>query len=214
MTAFRFVELVLLVIAGLLPIMNPFSTAPLLMALTAGMTPQERSRQTLLGCLYAFCILATFLIAGRFIISFFGISLPGIRIAGGLLVSTLGFRMVFPKAEPEPQKVTAQKDIAFSPLAMPSLSGPGSISVVLATSAQIPDDQTALGNIIVLIGIAATTLITWLVLRGAIFLVRFLGPTGIDALTRIFGFLLICIGVQFLLIGTSDFFVPLFRTAG
>jgi multiple antibiotic resistance protein len=214
MTAFRFVELVLLVIAGLLPIMNPFSTAPLLMALTAGMTPQERSRQTLLGCLYAFCILATFLIAGRFIISFFGISLPGIRIAGGLLVSTLGFRMVFPKAEPEPQKVTAQKDIAFSPLAMPSLSGPGSISVVLATSAQIPDDQTALGNIIVLIGIAATTLITWLVLRGAIFLVRFLGPTGIDALTRIFGFLLICIGVQFVLIGTSDFFVPLFKPAG
>lgn len=214
MTAFRFIELVLLVIAGLLPIMNPFSTAPLLMALTAGMTPQERSRQTLLGCLYAFCILATFLIAGRFIISFFGISLPGIRIAGGLLVSTLGFRMVFPKAEPEPQKVTAQKDIAFSPLAMPSLSGPGSISVVLATSAQIPDDQTALGNIIVLIGIAATTLITWLVLRGAIFLVRFLGPTGIDALTRIFGFLLICIGVQFVLIGTSDFFVPLFKPAG
>lgn len=214
MTAFRFVELVLLVIAGLLPIMNPFSTAPLLMALTAGMTAEERARQTLLGCLYAFCILATFLIAGRFIISFFGISLPGIRIAGGLLVSTLGFRMVFPKTEAEPQKVTAQKDIAFSPLAMPSLSGPGSISVVLATSAQIPDDQTALGNIIVLIGIAATTLITWLVLRGAIFLVRFLGPTGIDALTRIFGFLLICIGVQFVLIGTSDFFVPLFKPAG
>jgi multiple antibiotic resistance protein len=214
MTAFRLVELVLLVIAGLLPIMNPFSTAPLLMALTAGMTPEERNRQTLLGCLYAFCILATFLIAGRFIISFFGISLPGIRIAGGLLVATLGFRMVFPKADSEPQKVTAQRDIAFSPLAMPSLSGPGSISVVLATSAQIPDDQTALGNIIVLIGIAATTFIAWMVLRGAILLVRFLGPTGIDALTRIFGFLLICIGVQFLLIGTSDFFVPLFRTAG
>ena len=64
MTAFRFFELVLLVVAGLLPIMNPFSTAPLLIALTAGMSAQERARQTLLGCLYAFGLLATFAIAG------------------------------------------------------------------------------------------------------------------------------------------------------
>lgn len=201
-------------IAGLLPIMNPFSTAPLLMALTTGMSEHERNRQTLLGCLYAFAILATFLVAGRFIISFFGISLPGIRIAGGLLVSTLGFRMIFPGAAPEGQKVAAKADIAFSPLAMPSLSGPGSISVVLATSAQIPEDKTVIGSVIVLIGIALTTLIAWLVLRGAIFLVRFLGPSGIDALTRIFGFLLICIGVQFVLIGTSDFFIPLLKASG
>lgn len=213
MTAFRFFQLILLVIAGLLPIMNPFSAAPMLMTLTSGMTAQERNRQTLLGCLYAFGLLAVFLIAGRFIISFFGISLPGIRIAGGLLVSTLGFRMVFPPSAPSGEKVAAQKDIAFSPLAMPSLSGPGSISVVLATSAQIPDDRIALGNVIVLIGIALTTLFAWLVLRGSIILVRFLGPNGIDAMTRMFGFLLICIGVQFVLIGMSDFFVPLFKTA-
>jgi multiple antibiotic resistance protein len=209
MTAFRFAELVLLVFVGLLPIMNPFSTAPLLIALTAGMTAEERNRPTLLGCVYAFCILATFLIAGRFIISFFGISLPGIRIAGGLLVSTLGFRMIFPPAPSGDPRIAAQKDIAFSPLAMPSLSGPGSISVVLATSAQIPDDKMVLGNVIVLIGIALTTVFAWLVLRGSVLLVRFLGPTGIDAMTRIFGFLLICIGVQFVLIGTSDYFGPI-----
>ncbi|WP_294532683.1 MarC family NAAT transporter [uncultured Rhodoblastus sp.] len=213
MTAFRFFELVLLAIAGLLPIMNPFSTAPLLIALTAGMSAQERARQTLLGCLYAFGILATFLIAGRFIISFFGISLPGIRIAGGLLISTLGFRMVFPPEAKRDETVAAKTDIAFSPLAMPSLSGPGSISVVLATSAQIPDDRLLLGNIIMLIGIGLTTLIAWLVLSGSFVLVRFLGPTGIDALTRIFGFLLICIGVQFVLIGTSDYYLPLLNAA-
>jgi multiple antibiotic resistance protein len=213
MTAFRLIEVVLLVIAGLLPIMNPFSTAPLLIALTTGMTEEERNRQTLLGCVYAFFILATFLVAGRFIISFFGISLPGIRIAGGLLVSTLGFRMIFPKTESAAEKAVAKKDIAFSPLAMPSLSGPGAISVVLATSAQIPNDRIVIGNLVVMLGIAATTLIAWLVLRGAIFLVRFLGPSGIDAMTRIFGFLLICIGVQFVLIGVSDYFVPLLSSA-
>lgn len=215
MTLFRIVEVILLVIAGLLPIMNPFSTAPLLIALTAGMSAQERNRQTLLGCLYAFAILATFLIGGRFIISFFGISLPGIRIAGGLLVSTLGFRMIFPPPPAdEDQKVAAKRDIAFSPLAMPSLSGPGSISVVLAASGQIPDNYLVIGNIVVVIGIAATTLLSWLVLRGSVYLVKFLGPSGIDALTRIFGFLLICIGVQFFLNGTSEFFLPLLRAAG
>jgi multiple antibiotic resistance protein len=211
MTAFKFFEFVLLVVAGLLPIMNPFSTAPLLVALTSGMSAEDRNRQTLLGCVYAFGILATFLIAGSAIISFFGISLPGIRIAGGLLVSTLGFRMIFPKPAPAGEAVAVKKDIAFSPLAMPSLSGPGAISVVLTTAAQIPDGREFIGNVIVLIGIALTTLFAWVVLRGSIILVRFLGPSGIDALTRIFGFLLICIGVQFVLIGVSDYFVPLLK---
>jgi multiple antibiotic resistance protein len=85
--------------------------------------------------------------------------------------------------------------------------------VVLATSAQIPDERLLLGNVIMLIGIGLTTLIAWLVLSGSFVLVRFLGPTGIDALTRIFGFLLICIGVQFVLIGTSDFYLPLIQAA-
>jgi multiple antibiotic resistance protein len=213
MTMFQFFEFVLLVFGALLPIMNPFSTAPLLVALTAGMDPDERNRQTLRGCLYAFAILATFLLAGRFIISFFSISLPGIRVAGGLLITTLGFRMVMPKPVEKGVELEAQSDIAFSPIAMPSLSGPGSISVVLTVSSQIPDDKIVIGNVIILIGIALTTLFAWVVLRGSTLLVRFLGATGIDAMTRIFGFLLVCIGVQSALTGVSDFFIPLLKDA-
>lgn len=207
MTLFRLIEIVLLVVGSLLPIMNPFSTAPLVVALTAGMTAEERNRQILLGCVYAFSILAVFLLAGRFIIDFFSISLPGIRVAGGVLISTLGFGMLFPK-KADGAATPAQKDIAFSPLAMPSLSGPGSISVVLTASAQIPDNMVVLGNFIVIVGIAITALIAWGVLRGATMFTRFLGASGIDAMTRIFGFLLVCIGVQFLLTGLSDFFIP------
>jgi multiple antibiotic resistance protein len=210
MTLFRIVEIILVVIGALLPIMNPFSTAPLVVALTAGMDEEERNRQILRGCVYAFAILATFLLAGRFIIDFFSISLPGIRVAGGILISTLGFRMLFPKAEEE-ARPGAKTDISFSPLAMPSLSGPGSISVALTASAQIPQDNVVLGNLIVIIGIALTTLIAWFVLRGATLFTRFLGPSGIDAMTRIFGFLLVCIGVQFALTGLGDFFIPLLK---
>jgi multiple antibiotic resistance protein len=212
MTSFPYFEYVLLVVGALVPIMNPFSAAPLLVALTAGMDPRERNRQILLGCIYAFSILAVFLLAGRSIISFFSISLPGIRVAGGLLISVLGFGMVFPKPPDNLSATKAQGDIAFTPIAMPALSGPGSISVVLTISSQIPDDNILIGNVIILIGIALTSLFAWLVLRASAVFVRFLGPSGIDALTRIFGFLLVCMGVQNLLTGTADFFMPLLKS--
>jgi multiple antibiotic resistance protein len=210
-TPFQFFEYVVLVIGGLLPIMNPFSTAPLLLALTANLSPAERSRQVTRACIYAFAILAVFLLAGRFIISFFSISLPGIRVAGGLLISILGARMIFPG--PPSEGTSVSSDVSFSPLAMPSLAGPGSISVVLATSAQIPDEKMVIGYVIVLIGIAITTLISWIVLKGSAALTRFLGAAGIDALTRIFGFLLVCIGVQLVLVGIGDFYLPLLKAS-
>ena len=92
---------------------------------------------------------------------------------------------------------------------MPSLAGPGSIAVVLGAAAQIernrPDDWL-LVYFAVIAGLVITLAIAFAVLRAASQMVRFLGPGGIDAMTRIFGFLLICIGMQFLLTGISDFF--------
>ena len=100
-------------------------------------------------------------------------------------------------------------EIAFTPLAMPSLAGPGSISVVVTAASQIESNHPENYSLIyfgVVIGIAVTVVIAWLILRTASSLARFLGPSGIDALTRIFGFLLVSIGIQFLLTGVSDFF--------
>jgi multiple antibiotic resistance protein len=100
-------------------------------------------------------------------------------------------------------------EIAFTPLAMPSLAGPGSISVVLTAAAQIksirPNDFRLI-YVAVIIGMALTLVFSYLVLRAASSMVRFLGKSGIDAMTRIFGFLLIAIGMQFLLTGISDFY--------
>src|SRR3954452_16365555 len=130
-----FGDAVALTIGALLPIMNPFSTAPLFLSLTVGMDPARRNREALLACIYAFAILVVFLLLGSAIIDFFGISVPGVRVAGGLIVSTIGFRMLF--SQPPPAQVAGEgvaeepPDIAFTPLAMPSLAGPGSISVVL-----------------------------------------------------------------------------------
>ena len=206
-----FREAVALTIATLFPIMNPFSTAPLFMSLTAGLDARTRNRTALSACLYAFAILVVFLLLGAAIIDFFGISVPGIRVAGGLIISVLGFRMLFPTAPANhpPASSAPELEIAFTPLAMPSLAGPGSISVVVTAASQIRSnhpEQYVLIYAGVILGMAATLLTAFFILRAASSMARILGPSGLDALTRIFGFILIAIGMQFLLVGISDFF--------
>jgi len=207
-----FNQAIVLTIVTLLPIMNPFSTAPLFVSLTAGFDEKRRNREARLACLYAFGLLVTFLMLGAAIIDFFGISVPGIRVAGGLIISAIGFRMLLPSAAAVSgslQRAESELEIAFTPLAMPSLAGPGSLSVVVTAASQIKGnhpDQFAFVYAGVTVGMAVTVLIAFIVLRGASSLARVLGPSGLDAMTRIFGFLLIAIGIQFLLIGISDFF--------
>jgi multiple antibiotic resistance protein len=206
-----FREAIALTIATLFPIMNPLSTAPLFVSLTAGLDEKTRNRTALMACIYAFGILIVFLLLGAAIIDFFGISVPGIRVAGGLIISFLGFRMLFPPAPaPVSQGIPPPElEIAFTPLAMPSLAGPGSISVVVTAASQIrsnhPEDYVIIYAGVV-IGMAVTLLTALFIFRTAASMARILGPSGIDALTRIFGFLLIAIGMQFLLTGITDFF--------
>lgn len=208
-----FVEAIALTIGALLSIMNPFSTAPLFVALTADFDSEKRNRQAFMGCVYAFGILVVFLLLGSAIIDFFGISVPGIRVAGGLIIAYVGFGMLFPTLQPAVSVGAAgpqsERDISFTPLAMPSMAGPGSISVVLSSAEQIrsirPDDW-GLVYIAVIVGMALTLVISYVVLRTASSMIGFLGQGGIDAMTRIFGFLLICIGMQFLLSGITDFY--------
>ena len=207
-----FFEAITLTISALLPIINPFSTAPLFVSLSAGFDDKRRNQQALLGCVYAFILLVVFLLVGSAIIDFFGISVPGIRVAGGLIISITGFRMLFPgqQAPPGPSQTARNNpDIAFAPIAMPSLAGPGSITVMLSAAGYIQRfHPNQWGEIYagVVLGTAITLFLSFLVLRAAGAMVRFLGPGGIDAMTRIFGFLLICIGMQFLLSGISDFY--------
>jgi multiple antibiotic resistance protein len=205
-----FLDTIALTIAALLPIMNPFSTAPLFASLTVKFTPERQRQQAFMACVYAFGILVTFLVLGSAIVDFFKISVPGIRVAGGLIIATVGFRMLFPTpVTPSSGAALADEEVAFTPIAMPSLAGPGSIAVVLGAAAQIqsirPEDWQLI-YLAVVLGMIVTLGISFALLLAASQMVRFLGPSGLDAMTRIFGFLLICIGMQFLLTGISDFF--------
>lgn len=188
---------VLATFAGLLPIVNPFSTAAVFLAITARLSEAERQRQATLACLYAVGVLWVFLFAGALIMNFFGISIPALRFAGGLIVARVGFAMLAPAedGDGEERPGPARLEVAFTPLAVPMLSGPGSIAVTIgmaASSEGVADYLAVATGILLVVGVS------WLVLSSARAVKRFLGAQGIDALTRIMGFLLVCIGVQFI----------------
>jgi len=201
-----------IVVIGLLPIMNPLSTIPLFLALTKDMTARQQKQQALRASIYAFMVLAAFLLVGNGIIALFGISLDGIRIAGGLIIMVLAFRMLF-SGEGEASSIKsapaeiqqAQLDFSFSPLAMPMLAGPGCIAVVLGYGSQIPEQHLIIGHSVVMIGILITSAVAYAALASASWIKRFLGEHGIQAVTKIMGFLLACIAVQFVASGVSGF---------
>lgn len=206
-----FFSSVLVTLVTLLPIINPVSTAILLLGISEHLAKKELNRQIIMACIYMTGILVVFLLAGHFIMIFFGISIPGIRIAGGMVIGFLGFKMLFPGeakiTQAEKKEAIKKNNISFSPLAMPSLAGPGAIATVITISSSI-DGRHGYDKVFaftgVILAIVITAAISWLVLRSAGFVSRILGVNGVDSLSRIMGFLLICIGIQFAIIGIQD----------
>ena len=206
-----FFSSVLITLITLLPIINPASTAVLLLSISGHLSKKDLNRQIILACIYMTGILVVFLLAGHFIMVFFGISIPGIRIAGGMIIGFLGFRMLFPSEEhitqEGKQEASEKSSISFSPLAMPSLAGPGAIATVITIASSI-DGRHGYDKIFafagVILAILITAIISWLALRSAGLMKRLLGVNGVDSLSRIMGFLLICVGIQFVINGIKD----------
>lgn len=185
-------------------IVNPVTAMPVFLVLTETDTEAERNHQALKASFFMVGILLSFLLAGGYIISFFGISLEGIRIAGGIMIMSWAFSLLNPKEggrklDDESENEAKEKpDISFSPLAMPLLSGPGSIAVVMSFASQ---DLSITNYILVTAAIVLTAVFSYVVLRLAPIIVRVLGKTGMNGFTRMMGFIALCIGVQFIING-------------
>lgn len=131
-----FFHLILITFATLFPITNPLGNAAIFLSITKGQNSAQKRRQAFMGSLYMFFILEGFFLGGSYIINFFGLSMPGIRIAGGLVVTKIGFNLLTPKqeqthSEEENQEAKRKEDISFSPLAIPLLAGPGGIASIM-----------------------------------------------------------------------------------
>jgi membrane protein, MarC family len=198
-----FLELVLGTVIALLPVINPPASAPTFLAITEGDTPERRLQQLRMACVYMVGILVSFLIGGTFIMKFFGISIPGLRIAGGLMVAAIGTRLVMGTPERGGDEnanaaARAKRDVSFSPLAMPMLSGPGSIAVTIGLASLA---RGWLDYVAIVLGIVAVSAITFVTLRLSERVVLVIGTNGMNALSKMMGFLLLCIGVQFIVNG-------------
>ncbi len=199
----HFWELILGTVIALLPVINPLASAPTFLAITEGDSRERRLRQLRMACFYMVAILVCFLVGGTFIMGFFGISIPGLRIAGGLLVAGIGFGMLMAPPKPEPNdpaavEARAKRDVSFSPLAMPMLSGPGSIAVTIGFTSLATQ---WIDYVAIIIGILTVAVISYVTLALSERVVRVIGANGMNALSKVMGFLILCIGIQFVVNG-------------
>ncbi|MGR7122195.1 MarC family NAAT transporter [Klebsiella aerogenes] len=198
----------------ILPLANPLTAVVLYLCATEKMSESVRRSQSLLAAVYVFLIMSVAYYGGQIIISAFGISLPGLRIAGGLIVMIIGFSMLFPakntsipNADIGMGKASHGGNIAFVPLAMPGTAGPGTIAMIISAASTVRHSTNfsewvlMLAPVLVFIIIA---LLLWLSLRGAGLIMRIIGSEGIDAISRLMGFLLACMGVQFIINGILE----------
>jgi multiple antibiotic resistance protein len=201
---FHFWALILGTFISLLPIINPLAVSSTFLAITEGDTEAHRLEQLRRACIFMIAILVVSLLFGTFIMRAFGISIPGLRIAGGMLVVGIGWEMLMGKSEPGKSTVVAQeaarakRDISFSPLAMPMLSGPGSIAVTIGFTSLA---TSYLDYCAIILGIFAVSIVSYFTLRLSSNVVRVIGTNGMTALTKIMGFLLVCVGIQFFVNG-------------
>jgi multiple antibiotic resistance protein len=200
-------------VVTLFAMMNPLAAVPVFLALTAGHSATEQAAIAWRASRNSAVVLLVCLLTGALAMEFFSISLAALRVAGGLIIAFLGFKLLFAyadvpaKTQDSPQ--TERLDPSLVPLAVPTLAGAGSMSVVITSSTTIPATgivpSRLNGYLVEATAILTVALAAWLILRASPRLLRVMGQDGIASLKGIMGFLLVCIGVQFVANGVADF---------
>jgi multiple antibiotic resistance protein len=190
---------------GLFPIVNPSGGVPLFFSLTSNLSAGERNRTALKTGIYVTVILIFFMFLVRFVLVFFGISLPVLKTAGGLIVANTAWGMVTASSRitgAESHEASTKEDISLTPMAIPILSGPGPIGVVMGLAADADSKVAYLGMVI---AIAAIGLTVYLFFRLGGPLVERMGRCATGAINRIFGFFILAIAVQLVWDSVADF---------
>jgi multiple antibiotic resistance protein len=206
----------------LFAIINPYGLAFVFLDRTIGLSRPERTLVARKVAIFSFAVLVVSLFAGSVILGFFGISLPALRIAGGLVVAVAGWGMLEEAERPgagaarSTANFAAVSQMAFFPLTVPLTTGPGTIAAAIALSANREEALRGIifSSIISLLVAAAVALTIFSAYRHADTMARWMGPEGTRVVTRMSAFLLLCVGVEIMLTGISDALRPLLqRTA-
>ncbi len=201
----------LLTFAGLFPIVNPFEAAPFFLGLTAGLSSSERTLLARKAATNGFALLLGSMVLGPWLLEFFGIELPVVRIAGGLVVTALGWKLLSQESWSDHGSMQsgAQRKVgSFYPLTMPLTVGPGSMSVAITIGSRKPESdihltELALHAIGALAGVVAIAITIYIAYRFAENFARVLGVTGLEVMVRLSAFILMCIGIEIIWTGYS-----------
>lgn len=207
----------LLSFTSLMAILNPVMAAPLFLALTDGYTAEHRHQALRTAVITGVSVLVIFAFLGGAIFQIFGITIHAFRIAGGVILFGIGMDMLQAKpsrvrATPEEEREgLGKEEIGITPLGVPMLVGPGSITTVMVLMADAPSPVHVATLLLVIV---ATLGATYLLLNQGQRILQLFGRTGLNVMTRIMGLLVTVIAVQFVLDGLRPVLVEVLRLAG
>jgi multiple antibiotic resistance protein len=188
-------------------IIDPVGMIPLTLAVTSGTTPRSRAAIVDRAVIVGAVVILVMGLVGRPLLEYLGITLPAFTIAGGILLFLIAIDMLFARrpgtkqTDAEQKEATQIENPAVFPLAVPMIAGPGTIATVLLLIDLTHYQPAALA--IVFFAFVAALLVTWLCMRGASLLLRFIGNTGVNVVTRLLGIILAALAVQFVLNGLA-----------
>jgi multiple antibiotic resistance protein len=198
-------ELFLYIFGALFSVMNPLGTVPIFVSLTGGDTQKEINKISLLTSINVFVILVISFFLGNYVLAFFGISLSALKIAGGLVIASSGFALLKGEFNKNRGMNKARKEaahererISLTPLAIPMMAGPGSISLLIGLNEEYNSTPQIITTIL---AVLVVCLICYIMMRGSKYIIRVLGPNGINSISRIIGFIVIALGIEYLWAG-------------
>jgi len=209
------VKSLLLVPVTLLPIINPLSTAPIFVT-TVGKDSNLAARLARQVSINSWFVIVASMLIGTYVLAIFGISLPVVRIGGGLLVASTAWRLLHNSEEDEVHARAAEKTYemsdaevvrrSFFPITFPLTTGPGTIAAAIALGAQIPSSPAlyVAGVFVAVAGAALVSLALYLIFKNSTSVVVWLGDVGMLVLTRLMAFILLCIGIQIMWYGWAE----------
>lgn len=200
------IEALISVFVTLFVVIDPIGVAPLFMSLTPTETVVERRRLALKGVGIGSAILFVFGLFGEALFEALGIGMPAFRIAGGILLVLLSIDMLMARdsglrntTEDETEEGAKRADISVFPLAIPLIAGPGALTSIVLLMSNVEGDRVM--QAMVLATMAVVLLLTLLCLMAASTLMKILGVTGVNVITRVFGIITAALGVQFVIDG-------------
>jgi multiple antibiotic resistance protein len=207
------VKITFFIVASLLPLLNPPASALMAMGLVPSMTPPQRAEMALRVTVNCVIILLVSLLVGAYVLSFFGISMPVLRVGGGIIVAMAGWKLLHASDDEQgctdaktPQyTVLSLRTKAFYPITLPITVGPGSIAVAIALGTQSPCEGLWVARVAGMsLALTILGLSIYLCMRFAGHIERLLGIVGTRVAMRLFAFVLFCIGLQIFWNGTAQ----------